>query len=208
MEASQIRVRRNNDVFRVYAERALAATIGDIPQNKSKEHAPCIHKPHLMAHKRAVWVLGLTAAAVVLLALAHLHPRTAFELPVLPSGRLFEPLQVHELFQPDNRHLDHQQCLEAYPLLYDEADRARTWFASRGGITESMVDAAEKNKGHARLAIINNNVSKLALRPSASAHPQNSSTSRALEEASTHGRKLLLRPSIPSWCRVLSRCRT
>lgn len=111
-----------------------------------------------MVSTRATWALCVVFVALVLVTVAHLHPGSGFTLPVLPSGRLFEPVYVHERFQPENLQLDHQQCEDAYPLLYHEADRARRWYTSRSGITEKMVDAAEKEHGHARLAIINNNV--------------------------------------------------
>ena len=111
-----------------------------------------------MLSTRATWTLGAVTLVLVVVTLAHLHPSSGFTIPVLPSGRLFEPVYTHPLFQPDNRQLDHSQCVDAYPELYYEADRARRWYTSRSGITEQMVDAAEKDGGNARLTIINNNV--------------------------------------------------
>lgn len=116
-----------------------------------------------MISRKAGLALCAASLALVLLAVAHLHPGTGFELTFFPSGRLFDTPVVHELFQPDNQQLGAQECRDAYPLLYHEADRAQRWYVGKGGITESMVDAAEQNGGHARLAIIDNRVSRFGL---------------------------------------------
>jgi hypothetical protein len=111
-----------------------------------------------MLSTRATWTLCAVSLVLVVITVAHLHPSSGFTLPVLPSGRLFEPVYVHDLFQPENRLLNTTQCINAYPELYYEADRARRWYTTRSGITEKMVDAAEKDGGNARLTIINNQV--------------------------------------------------
>ena len=49
------------------------------------------------------------------------------------------------------------QCIERYPDLYYEADRAKKFY--RRGISESMVDEADRDGASARLAIIDNKVS-------------------------------------------------
>lgn len=113
---------------------------------------------YLMLSPRATWTLCAVSLVLVVITVAHLHPSSGFTLPILPSGRLFEPVYIHDLFQPEDRLLNTSQCIEAYPQLYHEADRARRWYTSRSGITADMVDAAEKDGGNARLTIINNNV--------------------------------------------------
>ena len=55
-------------------------------------------------------------------------------------------------------HMTEEQCTNAFPLLYQEADRARIYFGKRGGISKEGVDAAEE-EGHARVVIMNNTVS-------------------------------------------------
>lgn len=114
-----------------------------------------VSRPATLTTLCAVFVLFALLATI-----AHLHPDV--DLGFLPSGRLFmDPIVVHPVFQPENRQLDFQQCQEAYPRLYYEADRAREWYAGQGGITERQVEAAVENGGHARLAIINNQASQV-----------------------------------------------
>ena len=111
-----------------------------------------------MLSTRATWTLCALSLVLFVITIGHLHPSSGFTLPLLPSGRLFEPVYLHDRFLPEDRLLNTSQCLEAYPQLYYEADRARRWYSSRSGITADMVDAAEKDGGNARLTIINNNV--------------------------------------------------
>jgi hypothetical protein len=86
----------------------------------------------------------------------------------LYHGEVFETYHFHtsenviqvETAAPEDRHLSTAECLHRYPELYHEADRAERFYRSRGGIQEQMVDLAEKDGGHARLAIIGNKVSE------------------------------------------------
>lgn len=57
----------------------------------------------------------------------------------------------------ENRHLTFEQCGEQFPLLYREADRAREWYAQKGGISLEDVDKSEEH-GNARVAVIKNKV--------------------------------------------------
>jgi hypothetical protein len=55
-----------------------------------------------------------------------------------------------------------EQCIVAFPELYQEADRAQEYFTRKGGISKKDVDAAE-NDGNARVVILNNTVSNYIL---------------------------------------------
>lgn len=152
--------------------------------DSSDKHAStCIRYFMLSLSSRAAWTLCAVILVLVVITVAHLHPDSGFTLPVLPSGRLFEPVYVHDLFRPEDRQLNTSQCIDAYPRLYHEADRARRWYTSRSGITAKMVDDAEKDGGNARLTIVNNNVSTLLLWISLTS----SYTSNTMAEASTLG---------------------
>lgn len=99
-------------------------------------------------------------AVIVLLTLvgiAHIHPATEFSLPFIPSFEDSAVFIAPTIDDVDNRHLTSEQCLERFPALYYEADRSKAW--ASGGISESMVDEAEKEGASARLAIVNNKVS-------------------------------------------------
>ena len=97
-----------------------------------------------------MWVSLLTCSIVVGVLFYAPPESTAFLFPSStprPSTR-----------DSENRQLSSSQCIERYPDLYFEADRARAWYASRGGITEEAVDAAEQQGGNARLTILDNHV--------------------------------------------------
>lgn len=55
-------------------------------------------------------------------------------------------------------HMTEEQCTTAFPLLYQEADRAQEYYREKGGIRKRDVDAAEE-EGNARVVISNNTVS-------------------------------------------------
>lgn len=95
---------------------------------------------------------------LLLIGIAHLHPGTDFTVPYIPSPTRVIHYVAPALHDTENRQLDRAQCLDRYPNLYYEADRAKRWFS--GGISEEMVDEAEKDGASARLAIINNRVSR------------------------------------------------
>jgi hypothetical protein len=78
---------------------------------------------------------------------------------LLPSGYRKRPITLPHLAQSEDRHLPTSECLNRYPDLYIEADRAEQWYNKRGGISEEMVDSAEKDGSNARLTILNNIVS-------------------------------------------------
>ncbi|WRT68767.1 uncharacterized protein IL334_005747 [Kwoniella shivajii] len=77
------------------------------------------------------------------------RPRLSF----LPSAYNLSPPDPSE---SENRHLSQDQCIERYPKLYHEADRAKAWYHARKGISKRMVDEAETDGGNARLVILNN----------------------------------------------------
>lgn len=116
-------------------------------------------------------VVYAIASSVLLLLIttAHFHPGTDFQLPLLPSSwDHFEP-HIPDAVTAENRLLTAQECLDRYPDLYKEADRARSYYEARGGITAEMVDDAEKADASARLMILDNRVCSVCLvRPSKS----------------------------------------
>lgn len=71
-------------------------------------------------------------------------PHSSYQLDGIPPTR--------------DLHMTEEQCTTAFPLLYQEADRALKYFGQRGGISKQDVDAAEE-EGHARVVIMNNTVS-------------------------------------------------
>nr|XP_018999118.1 uncharacterized protein I203_08319 [Kwoniella mangroviensis CBS 8507]OCF62579.1 hypothetical protein I203_08319 [Kwoniella mangroviensis CBS 8507] len=77
-------------------------------------------------------------------------------LSLLPKPDYGVNINPPDPAQSENRHLDQAQCMERYPKLYHEADRARKWYQSKGGITKAMVDLSETDSGNARLVILNN----------------------------------------------------
>lgn len=103
----------------------------------------------------------LTFLGIVTLSSLYYYTDIDTALPLLPSalriGSLAD-LETSILQDSDNRHLTASQCLQRYPELYYEADRAKVYYEFKGGITEEMLDDAERDGGHARLAIIGNNV--------------------------------------------------
>lgn len=78
---------------------------------------------------------------------------------LLPSRYMNRPITLPHLTQSEDRHLSTSECFKRYPDLYVEADRAEEWYRKRGGISEGMVDSAEKDGSNARLTIIDNVVS-------------------------------------------------
>ncbi len=103
-----------------------------------------------------------------------------FTTPTLPISSFFpsaapklQPLLPHSYhsssssnnnitatsFERQNDHrLTHQQCLDTYPRLYHEADRARKYYHERKGIRLEDVDEAERNSAAARIIIKDNQV--------------------------------------------------
>lgn len=102
---------------------------------------------------------------VVLTSIAHFHTGTSFTLPLLPTGTFNTFHTYTGLTQPEaeNRHFSSAQCLARFPELYLEADRARDWYAAKGGVSKEAVDDAER-EGDARLVILDNKVRRLPVR--------------------------------------------
>ena len=105
---------------------------------------------------------ALFALAVVLITLVqsigHLY-RTDSLGTLMPLSRLSYTINQYrppDISDAEKLHLSAEQCIDRYPDLYYEADRAREYF--KGGISEEMVDAAEKDEANARVAIIDNKV--------------------------------------------------
>ena len=101
-------------------------------------------------------LVTLLILACALISLAHFHPDANFSITFHPSPP-FHP-HISSVSEPENRHLSAAQCLDRYPELYLEADRARDWYSRKGGITKAQVDEAEQ-EGQARLVILDNKVS-------------------------------------------------
>jgi hypothetical protein len=94
-------------------------------------------------------------ALVVVLVLYISAPSQTFSFSLLRPAALRPPTSTRD---SANRLLSADQCVQRYPDLYFEADRAKAWYAAHGGITAEAVDLAEKEGGNARLTIIDNHV--------------------------------------------------
>jgi hypothetical protein len=117
---------------------------GYMPLGWSQQHQSTLAKVALLA------VFILIVGYITLSSLTRTLTFAGTSLP-LPSDRDLGSLLS------DNRQLTRSQCAVVYPLLYKEADRARGWYAGRGGVTLEGVDVAEKD-GNARVAIIDQQV--------------------------------------------------
>jgi hypothetical protein len=105
-------------------------------------------------------VIGGLLAAISLFGTTYCFFALGVDIPfLLPSSFTSHPFTVPQPSESSNRHLTAEQCVERYPDLYLEADRAERWYSGKGGITEAMVDSAEKDDSNARLAILDNIVS-------------------------------------------------
>jgi hypothetical protein len=108
-------------------------------------------------------ILSTILLLISLITLAHLHPSTPFQVPYIPTlSPSIHPtvdLTPPPLTSANNRQLTHQQCLDTYPELYLEADRARDWYKRKGGISaQDLEDAGWDEGASARIAIIGNQV--------------------------------------------------
>jgi hypothetical protein len=103
---------------------------------------------------KTIFFPAAATALLLLITFAHLSPSTNFTVPYFPSSAVVVPYLPPHLSDGDNRQLTRAQCLERYPALYHEADRAKRWYSK--GISLEMVNEADKDGANARLAIINN----------------------------------------------------
>lgn len=106
---------------------------------------------------RALFALAVVLITLVL-SIGHLY-RTDSLGTLMPLSGLSYTINQYRppvISDAENLHLSAEQCIDRYPDLYYEADRAREYF--KGGISEEMVDAAEKDEANARVAIIDNKV--------------------------------------------------
>jgi hypothetical protein len=104
----------------------------------------------------AQYILGVSLFLV--LSIILLHPSSTVSVPYSDFWRSGPQYIPPAIYDSDNRHLTSAQCHERYPGLFYEADLARDFHKSKGGISESTVDAADQDGASARLAIIDNKV--------------------------------------------------
>ncbi|WWC90330.1 uncharacterized protein L201_005263 [Kwoniella dendrophila CBS 6074] len=99
-----------------------------------------------------VFLIILAFTSIHLLPTSSSRPR----LSLLPQPDYAINVKPPNPAESENRQLSTDQCIERYPKLYHEADRARQWYHAKGGISKEMIDASEQDGGNARLVILNN----------------------------------------------------
>lgn len=149
--------------------------------------------------KRPRIAISLILGTIALLGAIHLllsnigrpYMGQGHQIPVNTAHGLAAFESLHNIPPSRNLHMTEQQCIVAFPELYNEADRAQGYFTGNGGISKKDVDAAEED-GNARVVILNNTVSRYVLGLPAAAlifHPYFSFSSRRSEEDSTQERR-------------------
>jgi hypothetical protein len=140
----------------------------------------------MVVPRKGLIALTVFGIVVVVLTAGSLHPTTS---PYLGFGNQYPAFIAPQILDSENRLLTASQCQDRYPGLYYEADRARAYYAKKGGISQEMVESADKDGASARLAIINNKVDSSRI-----ARADDSYTSKRSMVASIPERKLQLRP--------------
>lgn len=108
-----------------------------------------------MVSRKGIVALTLFGVTVLVLTAGSLHHTTS---PYLRFGSQYPAFIAPDILDSENRLLTSSQCQDRYPGLYYEADRAKAYYARKGGITHEMVESADKDGASARLAIVNNKV--------------------------------------------------
>lgn len=108
-----------------------------------------------MVSRKGLIALIAFGITVLLLTAGSLHPTTS---PYLRFGTRYPTFIAPQILDSENRILTSSQCQVRYPGLFYEADRAQAYYAKKGGITQEMVESADKDGASARLAIINQKV--------------------------------------------------
>jgi len=108
----------------------------------------------MTALRKTIWLPIIAGIVVITVSFVSFGPSQSISF-LIPGPATIRPADTRE---SENRLLTADECVRRYPDLYLEADRAKAWYASRGGITAEAVDLAEKEGGNARMAIIDNRV--------------------------------------------------